>query len=752
MTLFNHAKKILFSLAVTGGCVVLTSCYNLFETKVPMDFNTPVTTLTDFFHEEKEELILRTPTQLFVSQGLYSDKIVLSWNECENATSYRIERAVKEPDSEGKYSEPEENDFEILQEYVYNTTYNDKILTTPTATSEEYTFRYYYRVSAENIRKGLESSPFTDYKAQATNGKGWLLPAPTNLVAWKGKSTNEIKLTWNSVPNTKYYKIYRGVNSNGTSMEHIDTVLGSQTSYVNTVSDKEQGTEFYYKICAQVSGGDDSAFSGLALGYSLKPGAPDTPSGLSVLNGMAESTTSLTVTWGAINYVDPTNTKTLTYSVFRTSSEDSVYTLLKSGLDSSTTSFTDSAGLKPGLIYYYYVQAIAVDGTTGEKIQSAFSETGPDDAEPCKAFLLSYPSFIEVNDGSSASKSCVRWTPSLGFGESGISFTYNIFSSNNLEGPYIAVSTQILPELGSDGYYQVELDKKTFFKISATNGTGTESSLSEAVAPCPQAPQNVLATKTCKLDDGDFKANNFGVYPVKITWNKPDGEDPSGYHVYRSTKKDADFRKITTAPVTVLTYIDNNETAKAGTYYYYKVISLNSLGQGRNGNNPANGNDACGYGALTAAQWFREYNKTIKASQKKLTLMHKSKDTDKLGSETINGKISGTLSYNAALAGLGAEITMHYSNYADFYISNKEELGVYFLLNGNTDTSSNMSGNGNMHESVDCSGMYPGVAYYNKLEIKSGAAGGGTYGVTTRDLNGSLIFNNEEISWTVGNE
>ena len=117
-------------------------------------------------------------------------------------------------------------------------------------------------------------------------------------------------------------------------------------------------------------------------------------------------------------------------------------------------------------------------------------------------------------------------------------------------------------------------------------------------------------------------------------------------------------------------------------------------------------------------------------SQKKLTLMHKPSDTDKLGKETINGDLSGTLYYDAQSSGLGAEIVMKYTDYSDYYINNDPSLGVYFNITGNTDTSSNMSANGNMHGTVTCKGMYPGTVVYDQVEIKSGAAGGGSYVIT----------------------
>ena len=132
--------------------------------------------------------------------------------------------------------------------------------------------------------------------------------------------------------------------------------------------------------------------------------------------------------------------------------------------------------------------------------------------------------------------------------------------------------------------------------------------------------------------------------------------------------------------------------------------------------------------------------------------MHKTPDTAKLGSEEKSGNISGTIGYNAAIAGLGAKIVMPYTNYADFYICDDMTLGIYFKLNGNTDTTSNMSGNGNMSGEVVCEGMYPGKAGYNNLEIKGGAAGGGYYVVTTYDLQGNVIHENQQVNWLVGEE
>ncbi|MDR1576368.1 MAG: hypothetical protein LBS37_10225, partial [Treponema sp.] len=65
-----------------------------------------------------------------------------------------------------------------------------------------------------------------------------------------------------------------------------------------------------------------------------------------------------------------------------------------------------------------------------------------------------------------------------------------------------------------------------------------------------------------------YGPNAFGVYPVRIRWQKPAEGVPSGYHVYRSVRPGAGFERITAAPVSAVpesggffTFIDENPLA-----------------------------------------------------------------------------------------------------------------------------------------------------------------------------------------------
>lgn len=748
-----NAKKITALLCGALLCLTLGGCYTWYDSKIDMDTQTPKSNLSDLFFKEKEITELSVPKQLLVSKGMFSGTIKLHWDEVPYATSYRVERAVVMPDSEtGTVALPEEGDFEIINKYVYSNNYSDIILSSPGSQNEQYDRLYYYRVSAENIKQGLESSDFTRISDEAC---GWLLRPPAAIEADKGESMDYITVSWDNVQNAAYYQVWRGEKPNGLGMELLDTVRGNKTFYKNELSAAERGIEFYYKVCAVLSNGSASAFTGLALGYSAKDGAPLSPTGVQVEGGKGEYTDHLTVKWNTVSHPK----STVKYAVYRTADTDSIYTLVSNGV--TGTSLVDSSLLRTGVKYYYYVQTIATvtEGEkTGEVLKSGFSKTGPDSDEPAVGWLLSPPSNCEVVETTDSSKVLIRWNPAVGYEDPDVNYFYNIYASDsiNFDDSTLAgnhLGTSLLVQ-DADGYYLYETDRRAFYQITTINSQGVESVPGPVIAPSPMAPKNVTASKTSSLGGlGSYSANTNGVYPVKITWEAPQGDNPAGYHIYRSTKPDSSFKKINDESVSAgLEFIDNNETARPGTIYYYKVVSLNLLGQGKNGNLQ---NEASrGYGALTRDQWFREYNRTAKKSQTKLTLMHKSNDMDKLGEETINGDLSGTLSYKAEVKGFGARIVMHYTNYSDFYIANTPALGVYFFINGDTNTTANMSANGNMDGTVtaDTRGMYPGYAKYDNLEIKGGGAGGGYYVVCTKDKNGSVVLNEGNVSWTVGEE
>lgn len=131
-----------------------------------------------------------------------------------------------------------------------------------------------------------------------------------------------------------------------------------------------------------------------------------------------------------------------------------------------------------------------------------------------------------------------------------------------------------------------------------------------------------------------------------------------------------------------------------------------------------------------ALTFFKKFNET----QKKLTYMNKAGSMEKMGTETVNGNISGTIFYDVKLKGLGAVVTLRYTNYCD-------EEG--WIFDGEILTHSNMAQNGTFEGTIKVIGEAPGEISYDKVILKKGQPGGGNYLVTTPD------FKNEEASYTV---
>ena len=706
-------KLLILSLATT---LLLTGCAEMFQGKVDM---TPSTGgLSGLLSEKAVITELAAPAQLNVSKGDSSTAINLNWTMVEGAVSYRLERAVVTADASGKFPDPAlpddkkklEESFEELELAVYGTSYQD-------ITPKDFNARYYYRVSAENSRDKLDPSPYSTYDY------GTLFGIPQQPQASLGASTDSITVRWKGVEYAKSYEVYRSTNPDGSGSVLVSTITADQLKYTNSVIKDDQGKEFYYTVYAVNRLGTRSSASSIAMGFTLVEGAPPQPQNVQITNGRGTTTKSIDLSWDAVT----TSGSDLTYYIYRSSSEDSALVQVGKVTD---TKYTDARSLKPNLYYYYQIQASAKDEYKKE-LKSPFSDSGRLDTEgntnpkAAEGFIISPTQELlaEKQDG----KITLKWLPAIGSQDEQVKYEYKIFAGSSQNGPFELLKN-VGPSLSAkeDGYIAEGVDSKSFYTIITVNPTTlVESGYSVVAAPTPYKATNPGASEA-KNVGAPAVANSSGVYPVQITWTKPDDSDLHGFHIYRSNSRDSGYRKITAEPLglNVTSYLDANDTAKAGKKYWYKVLSVNSLGQGSHYSDPVQG-----YGALTHEQYLVEFYKTISSSLKKLTLMHKPGNTDKLGGESKGGSISGTLSYNASIAGLGARIIMRYENYADFYIDGNKDNGPYFVLTGNTNTTADMSSNGSMDGTVICTGMYPGKVYHDGVAVKGGAAGGGTYGV-----------------------
>ena len=765
---------------------LFVGCADMFQDRVPMQLTTNGVTIAKLFETEETIETLDAPKQIFVTNGEYNDHIIISWKKVKGARSYSIERAIStERDVDGSWKIPDESAFEPLphSSFIEGTEFTDTIIEESEDLirydNEAFQCGFFYRICAKNdIENYGESAWYPDYYKVDEKGNpvpetdrdppavGSLLAPPSGLKATCGKYQDKIVLSWAVAPSSvSKYIVYSSLNSDGSGASPVagDALYGNATSCTIPIAPDQKGKNFYFTIKSVGSNNNMSVSSSVALGYALKPGAPGSADEIRVTKGRGDATGQITLEWDEVAGA----TK---YRLYRYTSADA--TLRQSGSDipnaSGTISVDDELSLKPNVFYYYQVQAISEIGS--EEFAGAMSETGDDDEKSAEAYLLSPPQSVAVKKiQGDVNNSVIMFSAAIGDQNSVYnspvtikkadwkSYTYVVYASDSAENSSFTKIAEFSSPTKSteEGIYEEKVPTKKFYKVSVWNGS-EQSDMSAAIAPAPYPAKNLVVTKNAFIDgytNNDSNANANGVHAIKLFWQAPDGGADGGYHIYRSTKPNSGFKKITESPVTDTTYIYKDEQAKAGNYYYYRVLSLNSLGQGANYTDTE-----YGYGALTTYQYVREYIKTTLNSQKKLTLMHKSGNTAKLGQETAQGAISGTLSYDAHVSGMSGRVIMQYTNYADFYIMNDKALGVYFLLNGNTNTSAGMDTNGTMDGTVQVQGMYPGSVSYNAIQIKGGAAGGGTYGVTRKlskyKSDGSLDSATENITvqedWTTG--
>ena len=122
--------------------------------------------------------------------------------------------------------------------------------------------------------------------------------------------------------------------------------------------------------------------------------------------------------------------------------------------------------------------------------------------------------------------------------------------------------------------------------------------------------------------------------------------------------------------------------------------------------------------AGSAEDYALTFFKKLNDTQTKLTYMNKTGSLEKIGTETVNGNISGTLFYDVKVKGMGAVVTLRYTNYCD-------EEGWTF--DGEIFTYSNMAQNGSFEGTIKITGIDPGEVCYDKVIMKKGAPGEGFY-------------------------
>jgi fibronectin type 3 domain-containing protein len=272
------------------------------------------------------------PTGVSASSGLYTDRIVISWQALPDATSYDIYRSARHAGVKEKISS------------TRGTSHSDRGIPVSTV--------FYYWVKAKNATGESQFSNFD-------SGYRLCPPAPTGPVASKDTYIDRIRITWGASKGALEYDVYRAIFptiSKGMRTK-IATVKG--TSYddmfepcvVNCFSCSTSSNKpFYYWVTAR-SADCTSPFSNTDSGYiHCKPAVP---TGVDASDGGFAN--NIQVKWNA------TSDENL-FEIWRSTEIDGPKTKMATTPNPAFNDVTVTCDT----IYYYYVRRIDKKGIAGD--------------------------------------------------------------------------------------------------------------------------------------------------------------------------------------------------------------------------------------------------------------------------------------------------------------------------------------------------------------------------------------------------
>ncbi|GAB3762217.1 fibronectin type III domain-containing protein [Spirosoma pomorum] len=438
-----------------------------------------------------------------------SSQINLQWADLsDNETGFQIERGNTTTGTFSKVADVGAN----------ATTFSDQNLTAST--------QYCYRVRAVNA---AGTSGYTDVQCATTTAPP--VGAPQNLVA-NATSTTQINLTWTGVAGAASYQLERSPNGNDTWTKIADPA-GSSSSY--TDPNLTPNTRYYYRIRAVVSG-TAGPYSNVT--NALTPDAP--PAAPARLTASATSFSQINLNWADLSANE-------TGFQLERSTDGTSFSKV-ADIAANATSYSDP-NLSPNTRYYYRIRSANAAGNSDySNVADATTPVGPPAAPQGLSAVAT--STTQIN---------LTWT--------GVATATNILIERSPNGT--DSWNQISSVTGSATTYAdqgLSPNTRYYYRIRATNGTGTGPYSSVANAITPDAPPAAPARLT---------ANATSFSQINLSWADLAGNE-SGFQVERSPNGTDSWTKIADVAANTTSYNDQNLSPQ--TRYYYRIRAVNAAG------------------------------------------------------------------------------------------------------------------------------------------------------------------------------
>lgn len=695
------------------------------------------------------------------SDGLYLDKITISWNKLTGADLYRVEKAPLEASTptESSLKELTDSDWEFVT-LTPSSNYDDKKF-------ENKGVYYAYRVIGVSLSYNTESKP-------SATIYGSVLSPVTEIDCTKGTSEENITITYSQVPGAEYYHLYKNTSEIFTdNLVEIDkksqfSSSSKTPSFTYTPDASEKGKVLYFSIKAS-SSRVQSGFSEARSGYTKVQGAPTKPV---LLTNKGRSTSNITLTF------TPFDEGTSFY--ISRSKNGGKETLIYNSEDYSDTEKKDEDPIeKDDFGKLVYVDTDTTIEENAEFIYSVYGTNalGTGEAATEKAYLLSSVKDVslvgitendklgyrlEVTPPFASTENLDDWmyiiqvdkySPSS---SSIINETIEVFPIDNIDTvvPFFSVTP-----LGTEDEI-----RKVSIKVKSKESSEVTKEKTAEVQGIPKITESFTFSGTKNVYDSSIGAATsctggcldengnkrtykggtlcycIGVYPVILRWSKVEGA-----HHYRIIRNDG--REWTTDE---LKY--NDKAVAVGKKYTYTIYAEDALNRHYETENDYRKAEDC-YGALTPEQFLFEFERHVEKPwefQDEHPLYHQSRSkgtiwnyirqsgTGSLGSGSANddyvssprtdGSSGGQVTYSAVMSGLAGKVTFTMTegfgetDYIYFTHDDTRENPSGTTVNVNKNQgytfTANMDGNADSYTTISNNNVYYVDGWYGKNAIE----------------------------------
>ena len=469
-----------------------------------------------------------------------ASKITLKWNdvEAEDASCFILQQKNKD------------GSFTTISRSITTLGYNLDNL----KPSTEYIFRVAAIDTMGNI--GEYSEEYSVKTADDT-----IAPTITSLSPTASRRNSSIRFTAAAGDDCAIKSISVQVSQdlkNWTTLSTADFASTNKTvsySYNVDISSYKDGSLYIRAVAEDFSGNkSDTSDNAAFVEYMIDKTSPNTPRDFMACGGDG---------WICLSWLQGDEEDLGTYSIYRSTSEKSGYTLLTSGL--SKVSYYDTTAKRDDTVYYYKLAVCDSVGNVSEMTEPVSAKVAED---------IEAPEVVSINPSTNSSIGPEYHTVEALVKDNNcvdsVSFEYkiknetkykNLATINNIGYYYKTVRTDIPLDGLADG-------DKVYVRVYCTDIMGLTSEYSYEYQYNVDAIAPTLDELTVTIDEGI----------VTLTWKDNGENDLSGFRVYRVTDKSVvSIGSRSANYIHSYTFKDKVSSLGAGDYTY-KIVAFDKVG------------------------------------------------------------------------------------------------------------------------------------------------------------------------------